>query len=315
MPDGDIAIVRISQSADLGALIRARRRSLRWSQAHLAGLAQVGRQWLVEFEQGKSGAPIDLVIRALAALGYALHLSNETPVGIGIGIELASSQHGAPPSAKGDRPNRRNEAVVTRHVPVSVNSDNRPVERLDSTVEPSPGDYRIATFETIGIAASSGQLYDLENRPSLDRMVTHVIAVEGPIFVDLIARRIARAHRLSRATRKLIVTIQEITEGRFARTREDARAIVWPERAETSVLLPFRPASLDIRDHADVPLIELASLATPLLTEGHNSEAAATIMGRQLGLELIRPKTRSRLTMAVELAKQHRPGAENGHSD
>ncbi|MBR1003574.1 MULTISPECIES: DUF3320 domain-containing protein [Bradyrhizobium] len=301
--------LRISQSADLGALIRARRRALRWSQAHLAALAGVGRPWLVELEQGKSGAPMDLVIRALTALGYALHLCNETPIGVRIGPELASSQHGAPLDGEGDLTNRRIERVATGHLPVTVNSDDPPGERLDSTVERLPG-YRIATFETIGI--TDGQLYGLENRPLLERMVTHVIAVEGPVFVDLIARRIARAHRLSRATRKLIETIEEITDGRFARTREGNRTIIWPERAENSNLPPFRPALLDIRDHADIPLVELASLATPLLTDGHKPEAAAIIMGRRLGLELIRPTTRSRLTMAAELANQQQQGAVDG---
>jgi hypothetical protein len=200
---------------------------------------------------------------------------------------------------------------VTRHLPLSVISDEPLGKCLDSTVEPSPDNYRIATFEANGVVASPGQLYEVENRPSLDRMVTHVIEVEGPIFVDLIARRIARAYRLGRATRKLVETIQEMTEGRFARTREEDRTIVWPEGAEISNLLPFRPASLDIRDHADIPLIELASLAIPPIADGHNSGAAAVIMGRQLGLELIRPTTRSRLTMAVELAKQQQ-GAVNG---
>ncbi|MGA7999975.1 MAG: hypothetical protein WCA28_34380 [Bradyrhizobium sp.] len=69
----------------------------------------------MELEQGKSGAPIDLVIRPLAALGYALHLSNETPAGVGIGLELASSQHGAHPNVKDDITSRRNDEVVTRH--------------------------------------------------------------------------------------------------------------------------------------------------------------------------------------------------------
>ena len=146
-------------------------------------------------------------------------------------------------------------------------------------------------------------------------MVTHVIAVEGPIFVDLIARRIAHAHRLSRATHKLVATVQEITDGRFARTREGDRTIVWPERAEISKLLPFRPASLDIRAHADIMLAELASLAIPLLAADHAPEAAAILMGRQLDLKLIRPTTLSRLTTAAELAKQHLQGAGNGHSD
>jgi hypothetical protein len=83
----------------------------------------------------------------------------------------------------------------------------------------------------------------------------------------------------ARATRKLIEIIQEITEGKFAQTQEDDRIIVWPERAKVRKLVLFRPAPLDVRDHVDIPLIELASFATPLLAGGHSPEAAAIIMG------------------------------------
>lgn len=158
---------------------------------------------------------------------------------------------------------------MTPQLRASVNLNEGWSQRLDSTPEPSPGNYRITTFGTIGIVVSPGQLYELENRPSLNRMVAHVIAVEAPMFEDLLARRIARAHHLVRATRKLIEGTQEITEAKFARTREDDRTIVWPERAEIRKLVPFRPAPLDVRDHVDIPLIELASLATPLLADGH----------------------------------------------
>jgi hypothetical protein len=99
--------------------------------------------------------------------------------------------------------------------------------------------------------------------------------------------------------------IEKITEAGFPRTQEDDRTIVWPERADIRELVPFRRASLDIRDHPDIPLIELAALATPLLADGHTPEAAAIIMGRELGLGRLLPKARSRLIMAAELAKRH----------
>ncbi len=98
------------------------------------------------------------------------------------------------------------------------------------------------------------------------------------MFEDLLARRIARAHGLARASRKLIEITQEITEGKYGRTREDDRIIVWPERTEIGKLAPFRSAALDVRDHVDIPLVELASLAIPLLADGHTPEAAAIIM-------------------------------------
>jgi y4mF family transcriptional regulator len=299
-------LMRVRDPVDVGHIIHRRRRVMGWSQERLAKAAGVGRQWVLELEKGKKGAPLDLVINVLGALGYTLDVSNDVAAGAPTGLEIASFRPEAHPGAKGAGTRQRNEREVTSHLPAPAPASDEPRRRLDGTTETSPGNYQIASFETIGIAIVPGQLYELEYRASLVRMVARVIEVEGPLFEDLLARRIAPAHGLSRATRKLLGIIQQITEARFPRTKEENRGIVWPERAEIRDLVPFRPASLDVRDHVDVPLIELASLATPLLARGHAPEAAAIIMGRQLGLGYLRPKTRERLTMAAELAKQHR---------
>jgi y4mF family transcriptional regulator len=299
-------LVRIRDSIELGRIIHRRRRVMGWSQERLAKAAGVGRQWLLEVEKGKKGAPLDLVINVLDALGFTLDVGNDMAAGAPIGSEIAAFRQDAHPGANGAGTKQRNEREVTSHLPAPANSSDRPGERLDSTTEHFSGSYQIASFETIGIAIVPGQLYELEYRASLVRMVAGVIALEGPMFEDLLARRIAPAHGRSRATRKLIEIIQQITEGRFPRSRENDRTIVWSERAEIRELVPFRPAPLDVRDHSDVPLIELAALATPLLISGHAPEAAAIMMGRKLGLGCLRPKTRARLIMAAELAKQHR---------
>ena len=298
-------LMRIRDPIELGRIIHRRRRTLGWSQERLATAAGVGRQWVLELEKGKKGPPLDLVIHVLDTLGYTLDVGSDVAAGAPVGSEIASFGPEADPGAKRVGTNQRIQREVTSHLPAPVNSNAGPSERPDSAAERSPGHYKITSFETLGIDIVPSQLFKVEYRASLVRMVAHVIEVEAPMFEDLLARRIAPVHGRARATHKLIEFIQKITEAGFPRTHEDDRTIVWPERAEISELVPFRRASLEVRDHPDIPLIELAALATPLLADGHTPEAAAIIMGRELGLGRLLPKTRSRLITAAELAKRH----------
>ena len=70
--------------ADIGALIRARRRELGFDQAKLAEMAGVSRLWINQVERGKPGAGLGLVLRTLAQLGielseYAPSLHTDVP--------------------------------------------------------------------------------------------------------------------------------------------------------------------------------------------------------------------------------------------
>ncbi len=65
-------------AADIGAIIRERRRKLRLDQGALARRVGVGREWIVEVEKGKPRAGIELVLRTLTALGLALAVSEKT---------------------------------------------------------------------------------------------------------------------------------------------------------------------------------------------------------------------------------------------
>jgi len=61
---------------DIGQAIRDRRRRLGWDQDDLAKRVGVSRKWLIDAEQGKSRAPIGLLLRTFDAL--KLHLSVDT---------------------------------------------------------------------------------------------------------------------------------------------------------------------------------------------------------------------------------------------
>ncbi len=58
--------------ADIGALIRDRRKALGIDQSALAEQIGVGRIWVNQVEKGKPGAKLGLVLRALAAVGVEL---------------------------------------------------------------------------------------------------------------------------------------------------------------------------------------------------------------------------------------------------
>lgn len=58
--------------ADLGAVIRDRRKQLKLDQAALAKEIGVSRQWVIEVERGHPRAELGLVLRAIDALGINL---------------------------------------------------------------------------------------------------------------------------------------------------------------------------------------------------------------------------------------------------
>jgi y4mF family transcriptional regulator len=62
----------IRTPADLGAVIRDRRKQLGLGQAELAERIGVSRQWVVGIERGRARAELGLVLRTMDTLGVRL---------------------------------------------------------------------------------------------------------------------------------------------------------------------------------------------------------------------------------------------------
>lgn len=61
---------------DLAGLFRDGRARAGWSQSQLAESVGVSRQWISLVETGKTSVEFDLVIAALQALGYRIHVES-----------------------------------------------------------------------------------------------------------------------------------------------------------------------------------------------------------------------------------------------
>jgi y4mF family transcriptional regulator len=71
--------MHLKTPADIGALIRDRRRILNLDQSALANRVGVGREWIVDIEKGKPRAQLELVLRTLNALGVELTVESGEP--------------------------------------------------------------------------------------------------------------------------------------------------------------------------------------------------------------------------------------------
>jgi HTH-type transcriptional regulator / antitoxin HipB len=69
----------IRTPADLGAVIRDRRKQLKLDQAALARRIGVSRQWVIQIEHGRPRAELGLVLRALDALDIQLDAAAGEP--------------------------------------------------------------------------------------------------------------------------------------------------------------------------------------------------------------------------------------------
>lgn len=67
--------MRMHDAAELGMLVRDRRRQLGLSQAALAEQLHVSRQWVVSLERGKPTVELGLALRALHAVGLEVQVS------------------------------------------------------------------------------------------------------------------------------------------------------------------------------------------------------------------------------------------------
>lgn len=164
--------------------------------------------------------------------------------------------------------------------------------------------YRAADFGASGLTPDPANLYDEAYARTLRKLMSHIIPVEGPIYDDVLAVRIARAHGKDRTGTIIRNLALEAVEDRFPRTREDDRVLFWPEGAAPDAPVPFRKSVDGMRSHSDIPFAELASIAAPDIRARLSDDLILQRMTDTFGLARLRQATRARFLAAVEIARR-----------
>ena len=135
-------------------------------------------------------------------------------------------------------------------------------------------------------------------------MVAHVMAIEAPIYEDLLVDRIARAHGQQRSgwqIRRCVLAALPV--GSASLDEGDGRKVVWADAASAARVVPFRADAGGARGHGDVPIRELASIAVPLVRLRMDDESILRRMAETVQVGRLREATRSRMLAALAIAK------------
>ncbi len=206
-----------------------------------------------------------------------------------------------PPSEPANDPEPISEAILQRRYAEQVVPITPPAPRLQGHEEVQ--DYRIADLNDLGRPVEPGRFYDASYRPALSAMVDHVLSVEGPIYEEVLIRRIARAHGLQRVGPLVREAIAAQINAAVARTDDEGRPVLWPPGEEPRTSYPYRPADAAVRSHTDTPMPELVGIAKTLPSNAAEADRARMI-GQRLGLSRIEAAARARFERASELARQ-----------
>ncbi len=130
-------------------------------------------------------------------------------------------------------------------------------------------------------------------------MIAHVVAVEGPVRDDVLARRIARAHGWARTGSRIRDRILALARKRFPTTEENVGLFLWSPGVATDRFPAFRrPFGEDVRPVDEIALPELIALADAIRAVGIDGDEAITAMAREAGLQKLRAASRERLESA-----------------
>jgi hypothetical protein len=158
-----------------------------------------------------------------------------------------------------------------------------------------PSVFRIADPTTV-VRPDPEAFYEQRYSERLAEMIQHVIAVEGPVRDEVLARRIANAHGFQRAGGRIRKRVERLARRVAQTTREDVGIFFWPEGVDLSRFDVFRrPPDGNTRPIDDIAIQELTALARELATVGYDDEEAIVAMARAAGLQRLRAATRPRL--------------------
>ena len=89
--------------------------------------------------------------------------------------------------------------------------------------------------------------------------------------------------------------------------RKGDETVIWPAGLEPGRPFPFRRDPAGERQHEDVPLEELASLAQPFVRLRMDDEGILRRMADEFGLERLRASARARFESALLIARTPPP--------
>ncbi|XRA83939.1 DUF3320 domain-containing protein [Pseudomonas putida] len=220
-----------------------------------------------------------------AAMADVIEVVDQLAVVASPTIAVANDPSGALPELKYARAVTAQaiEEVVIPYVPVEhlVYKEADPTEAVEAV---DPDRFFEASYTT-----------------TLEQMIAHVVAEEGPVLDTALARRIARAHGWVRTGSRIRDRVDQIARTRFRfHEEEQAGTFFWPDHLGSDSNVAFRrPGDDAIRPLGEICLPELGALVDEMTKHGHVGEGLVYAVAKEAGVSKLAHAGRQRIEKAI----------------
>ena len=144
------------------------------------------------------------------------------------------------------------------------------------------------------------RFYEDDYRSVMEKIAVSELANSGPLRLDRLVQRIARAHGFQRAGREIQERVAIAIPRGCRRTTDPAGTFIWPLDVNPSDWEVFRrPPPGESRDPSEVSMEELVLLAKGCLVAHCNDEDVLIAMRDACGLLKLREASRERFRAAI----------------
>lgn len=193
---------------------------------------------------------------------------------------------------------------ITRSAPPVDRLQNAPLQHSPSR-EPALLEYE--PFEVTGINGSPDDFYDQRSDRSIRALIETVVSIEGPVSIDLVARRVSEHWGVGRVTSRTLKRIEELTVKAAVKVmREAGGTYLWAASQDPKTYSLFRvigenESSKRAAEH--LPPQEVANAAFYVL-EQHVSIPVADLVretARLLGYQRTGPTVDKAMRVGIRL--------------
>lgn len=247
----------------------------------------------------------------LIGLGWIIHRvwstdwwerPSEELVRIEAAIETASQAIKAPIMVS--EPAAQRIAAV---VPISVSAS---VEVVHQSVHPATQAPALPVYEPFSVGEIKGtpdDFYDVKSNYRIRTLIEAVVSKEGPVSLDLVARRVAEHWGVGRVTSRAVKRIEDLTGTTAVKVvREAGMVFLWAPSQDPKNFFQIRVAGENEsskRDAEYLPSQEVANAALHIL-EQHVSLPVADLVretARLLGYQRTGPTVEKSMRIGIEL--------------
>lgn len=146
------------------------------------------------------------------------------------------------------------------------------------------------------------RFFEASYTATLEQMIAHVVAEEGPVLDTALARRIARAHGWVRTGSRIRDRVDQIARALFrSHEEEQSGTFFWPAHLDSNANVIFRRPSDDdsTRPLAEICLPELRALVDEMTGLGHLGEGLVYAVAKEAGVGKLAHAGRQRIEKAI----------------